>query len=159
MRFRRTWDQGEDHIQVTIGSVFYTYKSGSSHVDKVLRNLSAFVLENAGPVGYLFHVVPGANPPSADERARTTEMFNRHASKLSGVAVVIEATGISGALVRSAVTMVFDMTRRDFETRTFEDVVAASAWLAPKQWMGAAELVTASAEARAALAAGRALLW
>lgn len=147
---------------MTIGSVFYTYKSRNSQanmVDRMLRNLSAFVTENTGPVGYLLHVVPGADPPSADERARTTEMFNRHAANLSGVAVVIEAAGISGALVRSAVTMVFDMTRRDFETRTFDDVVAASAWLGPKQWMGASEIVTASAEARAALMEGRPPRW
>ena len=162
MRFRRIWERRDEHIQVSVGSVFYTYTMGdarSANIDRMVANLAAFIREREGSVGYLFHVVAGAMPPSTEDRARTTEMFNAHAAKLSGVAVVIEATGSSGTLLRSAVTMVFDMTRREFETRTFEDVVAASAWLAPKQAMSASDIVTTGAEARAALVEGREPRW
>lgn len=147
---------------MSIGSVFYTYSMGdarTANIDRMLSNLAAFVTESEGPVGYLFHVASGARPPSAEDRARVTASFNQHASKLTGVAVVIEASGPSSALLRSAVTMVFNLSRRSFETRTFEDVVAASEWLGPKQWMVAAELVTGTAEARAALTKGHVLLW
>lgn len=146
---------------MSVGSVFYAYTMGDtrpSNIDRMVNNLDAFVREREGLVGCLFHVIAGAVPPSSHDRARTTEMFNRHAARLSGVAVVIEA-GFSSALLRSAVTMVFDMSRRDFDTRTFEDVVAASAWLAPKQDMSAAEIVTTGAEARAALSEGREPRW
>jgi len=161
MRFRRIWERDDEHIQVSVGSVFYAYTMGDtrpSNIDRMVNNLDAFVREREGLVGCLFHVIAGAVPPSSHDRARTTEMFNRHAARLSGVAVVIEA-GFSSALLRSAVTMVFDMSRRDFDTRTFEDVVAASAWLAPKQEMSAAEIVTTGAEARAALSEGREPRW
>ena len=162
MRFRRIWERNDEHIHVSVGSVFYAYTMGDtrpSNIDRTMANLDAFVAESEGLVGFLFHVVAGAVPPSNHDRARTTEMFNKHAARLSGVAVVIEATGFPSALLRSAVTMVFDMTRREFETRTFEDVVAASAWLAPKQAMTASEIVTTGAEARAALSEGRAPRW
>lgn len=146
---------------MSVGSVFYAYTMGNirpTNIDRMLANLDTFVRQREGSVGCLFHVVAGAAPPPNHDRARTTEMFNKHAARLSGVAVVIEATSPS-VLLRSAVTMVFDMTRREFETRTFEDVVAASAWLAPKQVMTASEIVTTGAEARAALSEGRALRW
>lgn len=162
MRFRRIWERNDEHIQVSVGSVFYAYSMGDtrpSNIDRMVDNLDAFVREREGLVGCLFHVIAGAVPPSSHDRARTTEMFNRHASRLCGVAVVIEATGLSSALLRSAVTMVFDMSRRDFDTRTFEDVVAASAWLAPKQDVPASEIVTTGAEARAALSEGREPRW
>jgi len=161
MRIPRVWEQNDEHIQVSVGSVFYAHTLSDvrpANITSMMANLDAFVRESEGLVGCLFHVVAGAVPPSSHDRARTTEMFNRHATRLSGVAVVIEAI-FPSALLRSAVTMVFDMTRREFDTRTFEDVVPASEWLAPKQAMSASEIVTTAAEARAALSEGRAPRW
>lgn len=162
MRTRRVWDRDSQHIQASVDSVYYTYTMGDArpeNIDSMVNNLATFVRTNEGQVAYLFHVVAGAKPPSNEDRARTTAMFNRHAAKLSGVAIVIEASGFAGALLRSAVTMVFGMTRRGFETRTFEDVISAGHWLAQRQGVPASEIIAMAAEARAALSDNRSPRW
>jgi hypothetical protein len=150
----KIWEQDESHVQCSFGNVFYTYTRGNAspeRITKMVRSLDAFLKEHrGGKVGYLFHVVAGASPPSNEDRERVTEMFNKQSERLAGVAVVVEAAGFSGAMLRSAVTMVFVMTRRGFESRTFEDVHSAAAWLAPRCGTTANEIVRAAGEARPA---------
>ena len=148
----RIWEQDDSHVQVSFGNVFYTYTRGSAdsgRIASMVRSLEQILKERPSEkIGYLFHVVAGASPPSSEDRERVTEMFNKHASRLSGVAVVVEAAGFSGAMLRSAVTMVFVMTRRGFESRTFEDVHMAAGWRAPRVGMPAGEIVRLAGEAR-----------
>ncbi|HET9959126.1 MAG TPA: hypothetical protein VFQ61_31765 [Polyangiaceae bacterium] len=148
------WDLDTNHVQATQGQVFYTYSKGeasSSNIRSMVNNLDAFARETKLPIGYVLHLVSSAKPPASEDRELTTAMFNRHAGRITGLAVVIEADGFTGAALRSAVTMVFMMTCRGFPTRTFPNIRAAADWLAERQRVPAAEIIRLSEEAHGAL--------
>lgn len=150
----RIWDRDLDHVQASNGPVFYTYTRGtarSENIRSMVKNLDRFAAENPGKFSYLFHVTSGAKPPSGDDRSETTAAFNRHAERLNGVAVVIEASGFSGSVLRSAVTMVFSFYRKGFELKTFEDLASAASWLAAKQNLRPEQVLTLTDNALAKL--------
>lgn len=131
---RRIWDTDTGHIQVSEDRVYYTCSIGgasSQNIASLVHNVREFVRASDEPVAFILHVSGTARPPSGEDRRRATEAFNACAPRLAGVALVVDATGFSGALLRSALTMVFMIARKGFAARIFENITDATDWLGP----------------------------
>lgn len=151
----RIWDHDADHVQASLDGVYYTFSRGDArpeNIDSMVSNLDSFARQRDGKFGYIFHVVAGARPPSSSDRSKTTAMFNKHAARLSGVAIVIEADGFAGAMLRSAAHMVFAMSRKGFDSKTFDSVQSAAEWIAERQRTRAHALLNLVSDAHAVLA-------
>lgn len=162
MRNRHVWDHDADHVQASLDRVYYTYTRGNAsrqNIDSMVRNLDQFVRQTNEPIGYVFHVVAGAKPPSDEDRERVTQMFNKHGTRLLGVAVVVEAAGFSGAMLRGAVAMVFTLTRKGFQSKTFEDTAGAAGWISTLAGGSPSELQLFMNQARGIVLEGRQADW
>ena len=144
MPARHIWEIDSGHIQFSHERVYYTCSRGEAtphNIDSMVANLQAFVKQQRAPVGYILEVASGARPPSASDRARVTAAFNRCAPQIAGVALILGAQGFPAALLRSALTMVFMMSRRGFPVSSFEKTEDAAQWLGPKVNLAPAEIV------------------
>ena len=160
MSTRRVWDLDADHIQVSEGRVFYTFSSGAAthaNMKSMIRNVHDFVHASDLPVGYVLHLSSNARPPISQDRDRATAMFNACGTRLAGVALVVDASGFTGALLRGASNAVFIMQRRAFTPRVFESIQDAADWLAPKVNMLPAQVVMLARRTREHLSTGKAI--
>ena len=149
MHKRRTWDQDEEHVQASFGPIFYTRTIGKakpSNVRSMVANFHNFVRESEGPVGYILHLGADSTPPDGEDRPKVSDMFNRNAARLAGVAIVIDAQGFKGAMIRSTVTMAFSIARRGYESSTFDDVIKAAGWLSPRVNMSPSEVIASAGD-------------
>lgn len=152
----RVWDSDRDHVQLGTENVFYTYSRGaasSANIDSMVQHLGEFARQSSLPLGYVLHVAEAARPPSVGDGRRVSAMFKKHATRLSGVALVVEASGLAGATLRSAVATLFILNREGFKTRTFASVGGAAGWLGHLLRTPAADIVALSEQARVLLAA------
>ena len=150
------WDIDSGHVQASSQRVYYTYSRAEAsprNIDSMVANLEDFVRASKRPVGYLLQLSAKARPPSAADRNRVTQMFNDCAYRLAGVAVVVEAEGFSGALLRSALTTVFTISRKGFVVRIFASVKDAAGWLASSLGTEASDIVDLADDARERLKA------
>jgi hypothetical protein len=156
---RHVWDIDSDHVQVSCDRVYYTYTRGDAtpqNIASMVANLQAFIKPHRKQIGYILEVTGGARPPSAEDRARVTNEFNRCGAQLAGVALILGEQGFKAALLRSALTMVFMMSRKGFPVRIFEQIEDAAQWLGPGLDIAPAEIVELSRSARVQLASIRA---
>ena len=154
MRKRKVWDQDDEHIQASLGNVFYTRTIGFAkpeNVASMLANLDNFVRESSAPVGYILHLGAQSTPPEGADRPKIWEMFNKNAKSLAGLAVVIDAEGFKGSMIRSTVTMTFSIYRRGYESSTFDNMISGANWLSPRVNMTQSELVSFAGDTAATL--------
>jgi hypothetical protein len=139
------------HIQVSEQRIFYTWsedQASPENIRAMIQNLYDFCAANQPPMGYILHLATTARPPSAEDRIRSTEAFNRCAARLAGVAIVLDAKGFAGALLRSAVNAVFFIKRQGFTPRVFESVHLAADWLGAKTFTPSGNIVELARYAR-----------
>jgi hypothetical protein len=151
MQTARVWDADSRHVQVTCNRLYYAYSIASATRDNIAslsRNLAAFAQSSDQPIGYILHAAADARPPSADDRADDVDVFDTVASRLVGVALVVDTKGCSGAVLRSALTLAYALKRQGCATRTFESVDGAAQWLGPLVGMPPEEIAAVTRQAR-----------
>jgi hypothetical protein len=139
---------------MTFERVYYAYSIASATRDNIVslsRNLEAFAQSSDAPIGYILHAAADARPPSADDRADALGVFDSVASRLAGVALVVDTKGCSGGVLRSALTLAFALKRQGCVTRTFESVDGAAQWLGPLVGVPPVEIAAATRQARASM--------
>lgn len=154
MRQRRIWDQDDEHVQASFGPLFYTRTIGvakPANVRTMVANLNTFARESECQIGYILHLGANSTPPDGDDRPRVWDMFNRNAARLAGVAIVVDAQGFKGSMIRSTVTMAFSISRRGYESSIVDDMVKASSWLGPRLGMSQSEILGLSGDAASVL--------
>ena len=154
MRHRRIWDQDDEHVQASFGPVFYTRTIGvakSANIRTMVANLNSFVRESEGQVAYILHLGENSTPPDGEDRPKVWDMFNRSAARLAGVAIVIDAKGFKGSMIRSTVTMAFSISRRGYESSIVEDMIKASSWIGPRVSMSQSEILALAGDAASVL--------
>jgi len=149
MLHRRIWDQDNEHVQASFGPVFYTRTIGvakPANIRTMVANFNTFVRESQGQIGYILHLGSDSTPPVGDDRSKVSDMFNLNASRLAGLAIVIDAQGFKGAMIRSTTTMAFSIVRRGYDSNTCEDMIKASSWLGPRVGISQSEIIAATGE-------------
>jgi hypothetical protein len=132
----KIWEATDGYVQASSGTVYYFHAQGAATPEAVrsmVVNFERFVDGSPDPIGYIFEVGTGSSPPTAADRAQITAAFNRHAPKIGGLAIVINATGFIGAVQRASTNAVFAMHREGFDTKTFDTIRRAVEWIAQKQ--------------------------
>ena len=141
----RTWVKDQDQILASSGQVLYMYAPGTAtdvNRRRMVDAIESFASSSEGKFGFLMHLTQHSKPPPASERKDLKEMFRRLGPRLSGVAVVVEADGFAGSVLRSAVTMLFVTNRGGFPAKVFAHPAEAAAWLSARQQLKAAALET-----------------
>jgi hypothetical protein len=132
----KTWVKDPDQILASLGPTLYMYAPGAATAENrkaMIAAVDRFVESTSGSVSFLMHLTAQSKPPPADERREVKAAFDRCGQRLAGIAIVVEADGFAGSVLRSAVTMIFAMNRGGFQSKVFRDIKGASAWLADKQ--------------------------
>jgi hypothetical protein len=132
----KVWGKDSDQILASAGTTLYMYAPGSAnsdHLRLLADTLGDFAEACPERFGFLLHLTKVSAPPPAEDRHRIREAFNRVGARLAGIAIVVEAEGFTGSVLRSAVTTVFVMNRGGFRSKVFPEVNAAAAWLAVQQ--------------------------
>ena len=120
----RVVSKSADHCQLILANVFLTYTTGPAtdeHISALVVGLDKFFAElPAATNGAYILVTRGtARPPEGSSRQKVEEAFARHSRRLCAAAIVVEASGFSGAVLRTVASTLFLLSQRGFPARFF----------------------------------------
>lgn len=131
----RVLELDASHCQTVYGNIFVLYtlaEASSENIDKLVENFDAFAKEATGPVGCVLITSIDTRPPEGEDRKKVTGIWGKHSAKLQGLAIVLQAKGFKGAVIRSVAAGIFVMPNPGFPTKFFGKPYECEKWMATK---------------------------
>jgi len=115
-------------------------------IDALADQMRAIAKRNNSRV-FLYNVITHSTPvPSAGARATLQKHFNGMRGTLMGAAMVLEKTGVEGALSRTVLNTLVTITRQPFPMRLFAVRRDAAIWLGNQGGAASGVALTSMAE-------------
>jgi hypothetical protein len=141
----RVVSKSKDHCQLVQANVFLTYTTGpaDAHIPALVDGLDKFFAELPAPMNgaYILVTRGTARPPEGEARRMVEEVFARHSRRLSAAAIVVEASGFTGAVLRTVASTLFLLSQRGFPARFFALRAECVPWVSKATGMPEAQLL------------------
>lgn len=127
-------DRDANHCQLILGNIFLTYTVGvasDANINSLVTNLERFLnlLPARTKGGYVLVTTKTTRPPEGQARKLVEEVFARHSAKLGAVAIVVESTGFSSAILRAVASSLFLLSQRNLPVKFFSQYADAVPWI------------------------------
>lgn len=102
-----------------------------SALQQVLARVDATAREAARPIAIIMELVPSGGAPDAEFRRRSVEAVDAVGRSIACLAVVLRASGLRASILRSVITGITMLARRQFPVRVFASLdEEARNWIA-----------------------------
>ena len=121
------------HCQCVYDNLFVLYtlaEASPDNIRKVVLNIDRFATSASGPIGIIMITSVDTRPPGGDDRRAVTDVLRKHSGKLQGLAVILQAGGFKGAVIRSVAAGIFVMPNPGFPTKFFGKPMECTTWMA-----------------------------
>lgn len=132
MNDRRVVYADDTHCQCVVGNVFVLYTkadASSGNIDQLCRHFDRFAAASKTEVACIIVTDADTRPPNGEDRDKVSKTMAKHAAKLSGLAIVLRASGFKGAIIRSVAAGIFVLPNPGYPTKFFPNAELACRWV------------------------------
>ncbi|MFT5353427.1 MAG: hypothetical protein ACI9KE_000625 [Polyangiales bacterium] len=125
----------ETHCQCVTGNIYTLYTLGeasSDNIHKLVTHFDRFATSARGDIACIIITGAATSPPDGDDRRKVANVMAKHRARLKGLAIVLQAEGFRGAIIRSVAAGIFILPNPGYPTKFFAKPGDSSAWVAER---------------------------